>query len=185
MKIILSFALFLTGVSSFAQKPHQYHQGVPVNDAPVTQGGMWQGQENLKNQNSKTDDARSDRKFNINRLENRADKATANVSAEHKADLFNLGAELMPFVAPFINEIAKDCISKIDLQTRAAESKYAECAQQAISQFQKNPSAFIDRLPASEKEKLDNLVKLRTKQSIKPVNGGGGGPSPTNSQQMN
>lgn len=142
----------------------------PTSYIPVTEGGMRQGQENLKKQNAITEDVRSDEKFGIRTLQQQANDATSAVTPQQKTDLYNLGAELLPFVTPYINEIAKSCIDKIDFQLPFSEIKVGNCAKDAVGQFQKNPAAFIDRLPASEKQRLEVLVNIRTQQSIRPVN---------------
>lgn len=162
-KIIVYTALCLFALSAQARSPVGND-----NYIPVTEKGMKQGQENIRKQNATTNDRRSDAKFGIQKLQENAAVETSKSTPQQKADLYNLGADLLPFVAPYINEIAKECIDKVDLQAQNAEALVGNCAKKAVSQFQNNPAAFVDRLPASEKQQVEKLINSRLKQSIRP-----------------
>lgn len=168
-KLGISTALFFWTLSALADPPHST-TGIPIYNAPVTQGGVWQAQENLKKQNALTGETNSDSKFGVRNLQQKADSETSKVTPQQKNDLYNLGSEILPFVAPYINEIAKACIDKVDLQSASAEARVGDCAKQAVAQFQKDPAAFIDRMPASEKQRLQTIVNARVKESVRPVN---------------
>lgn len=161
-KLSISTAVFFWTLVALAEPP------IPVYNAPITQGGLWQGQENLRKQSAITTDASSDAKFNVRNLQQQADGAVSAVNPQQRTDLYNLGSEILPFVAPYINEIAKACIDKVNLQSANAEARVGDCAKEAVGQFQRNPAAFIDRLPASEKQRLEALVNTRVRQSIRP-----------------
>jgi hypothetical protein len=169
-KLSVSTALFFWTLSALADPTAKINSGSSANNSAVTQGGIRQGQENLRKQNAITTDTRSDARFGVRNLQQQAESATEKVNPQQKADLYNLGAELLPFVAPYINNIAKACIDKIDYQSPNAEKRAGDCTKEAVGQFQSNPAAFIDRLPASEKQRLEALVQMRVKQSIRPQN---------------
>ena len=92
-------------------------------------------------------------------------KKTANSDLVFKQRQFELGAEMLPHVAPWINEAAKPCMNSIKKDDKDALAKSAECTAKALETFKSNPSAFINRLPAGERAKLEAMSQDKLKMA--------------------
>ena len=135
---------------------------------PITAKGIAAGQKALREQNALNPETKAlDRQFQLQKLQRDAEEATANVSAEQKAQQYNLGAEILPYAVPYITKITQDCVKTIDMKGSDAAAKYSECSKMAVQKFQSDPTAFIKSLPEAEKQRLEALVKQRVEQSIR------------------
>lgn len=165
MKYFFLSALFVFQ-NSFAQSTLPVATDVLKNKqyAPVIRAGVREAQIGLHNQNVVSPNGPDP--VGLAQMQAEALKKTATDATARKQQ-FNLAAEILPFVAPWINEIAKDCISKIAVTTDGQKSSVAsaECTRKAVAEFQKNPGAFIEKLSPEEKGKLEALVARRMRES--------------------
>lgn len=143
-------------VASDVLKTNQY--------APVVRAGVRDAQIGLHNQN--VVNPNSPDTLGLAKMQAEALKKAGPDETDRKQQ-FNLAAEILPFVAPWINDIAKDCVSKIAVGSdpQKATAASTECTQKAVAEFQKNPGAFIDKLSPEEKSKLQALVERRMRES--------------------
>lgn len=165
MKFIFLGAFFILQ-NSFAQSTLPVSADVLKNKeyAPVVRAGVREAQIGLHNQNVVNPNAPD--QVGLGQMQAEAIKK-AGPDATARKQQFNLAAEILPFVAPWINEIAKECISKIPVteETQKASVASAECTKKAVTEFQKNPGAFIEKLSPEEKGKLEALVARRMRES--------------------
>ncbi len=166
MKYVFVCAVLFVVQNSFAQSKLPVAADVLKNGeyAPVVRAGVRDAQIGLHKQN--VVDPNSPDPAGLAQMQAEALKKAGNDPIARKQQ-FNLGAEILPFVAPWINEIAKDCMSKIsiNLETQKAAEAAAECTKGAVAEFQKNPGAFIEKLSAEDKLKLQALVERRLRES--------------------
>ncbi len=135
--------------------------------APVVRAGVRDAQIALQKQNAI--DPNLKLQNDLYHLQELQDAAIKKIGPDTlvKTQLFNLGAEILPFVAPWINEIAKECMVQINAATsQNTEELAAACSQKAITEFQKKPAAFIEKLSPSDKTKLQALVDKRIKENV-------------------
>ena len=110
---------------------------------------------------------RTDEQYKLKQLQNQVIKSTSNVSEEQRLQQLDLGAEILPYIAPWINSIAEECMSAIKLDNRSATAQEAaNCSAQAIKQYQDNPTAFLSRMPASERQQLEKIIKDKIAGSV-------------------
>lgn len=166
MKYALLCFFVLTFQNSWAQSTVPVASDVLVNQAyaPVVRAGVRDAQIGLANQN--VVDPKAADPVGLKQIQAEALKSAGTDETSRKQQ-FNLAAEILPFVAPWINEIAKDCVSKISISSDAQKITTAstECTQKAVAEFQKNPAAFIEKLSPEDKNKLQTLVDRRLKES--------------------
>lgn len=155
----------------------------------VTAGGTHQAQQNLLKQDARSvkldpntglplkdangnfiyaDDA--DTKFNIQNLQKDALEKSSQVETD-RIKQFELGADIIPFIAPWITQVANDCVNRINpRRDDNVEESFAECTRQAVNEFKNNPTAFIQKLPEGAKKRLETLVQEKINASLKPAN---------------
>jgi hypothetical protein len=152
--IFIFFISFLTTKAILAQT------------VPITSTGIAAGQKALRKQNAlNPETVNIDRQFDLDKLQKEADQATSHVTPEQKAQQYDLGAEILPYVATHINKMSQDCVKSIGLSGADAAAKYSECSKQAVQSFQKDPISFINNLPDRERKQLEALVKQKIEKS--------------------
>ena len=170
-------------------KTGQEAVGREVNEGPikppkaVVSEGLNQAQEKLRTGNvlSETDTNRNrtDEQFKLRQLQEKAKTATANVSDEQRLQQMNLGASILPYIAPWINSIAEQCMNAIKLDNKVVTAQEASrCSEKAVKQYQDNPTAFLNRMPASDRAELEKIIKDKLAESIKEDKNKTGQPQP-------